>query len=111
MSAFTGRSALVTGGARGIGAAIVRALAKDNIDVVIGDLLEPAGTALAERWDPPRCSNGSTSPAKRTGGGSSTKPRPCTGRWRSWSTTPRRRHPGTSPEPSRTVVTAAVPSA
>ncbi|MFI5719524.1 SDR family NAD(P)-dependent oxidoreductase [Nocardia sp. NPDC051750] len=52
MSAFTGRSALVTGGARGIGAAIVRALAKDNIDVVIGDLLEPAGTALAESMGP-----------------------------------------------------------
>ena len=52
MSAFNGRSALVTGGARGIGAAIVRALAKENIDVVIGDLLEPAGIELAESVGP-----------------------------------------------------------
>ncbi|MGW0179447.1 SDR family NAD(P)-dependent oxidoreductase [Nocardia sp. NPDC003345] len=52
MTAFHGRSALVTGGARGIGAAIVRALAKENIDVVIGDLLEPAGTELAESVGP-----------------------------------------------------------
>ncbi|MGW4720783.1 SDR family NAD(P)-dependent oxidoreductase [Nocardia sp. NPDC004260] len=47
MGEFTGRSALVTGGARGIGAAVVAALVKEQISVVIGDLLEGEGTALA----------------------------------------------------------------
>ncbi|WP_040786584.1 SDR family NAD(P)-dependent oxidoreductase [Nocardia pneumoniae] len=48
MSELEGRSAVVTGGARGIGAAVVAALAKEHISVVIGDLLEPEGTALAD---------------------------------------------------------------
>ncbi|MGY2039920.1 SDR family NAD(P)-dependent oxidoreductase [Nocardia gipuzkoensis] len=48
MAGLEGRSAVVTGGARGIGAAVVAALAKENISVVIGDLLEREGTALAE---------------------------------------------------------------
>ncbi|WP_225728952.1 MULTISPECIES: SDR family NAD(P)-dependent oxidoreductase [unclassified Nocardia] len=47
MQTFSGRSAIVTGGARGIGAAIVRALAKEHIAVVIADLLERDGTELA----------------------------------------------------------------
>lgn len=47
MSTFTNRSAVVTGGARGIGAAIVRALAKEGIGVVIADVLDADGTALA----------------------------------------------------------------
>lgn len=48
MSGFQGRSAIVTGGARGIGAAVVKALAKEGIGVVIADLLEHDGAALAE---------------------------------------------------------------
>ncbi|WP_029896739.1 SDR family NAD(P)-dependent oxidoreductase [Nocardia brasiliensis] len=52
MNSFTGRSAIVTGGARGIGAAIVRALAKENIAVVVADLLEREGTELARSLGP-----------------------------------------------------------
>ncbi|WP_040790579.1 SDR family NAD(P)-dependent oxidoreductase [Nocardia paucivorans] len=52
MSAFDGRSAIVTGGARGIGAAIVRALAKEHIHVVAADLLEQEGTTLVESVGP-----------------------------------------------------------
>ncbi|WP_280445871.1 SDR family NAD(P)-dependent oxidoreductase [Nocardia brasiliensis] len=52
MNSFTGRSAIVTGGARGIGAAIVRALAKENIAVVVADLLEREGTELAGSLGP-----------------------------------------------------------
>ncbi|WP_433663219.1 SDR family NAD(P)-dependent oxidoreductase [Nocardia sp. CA-128927] len=52
MNGFSGRSAIVTGGARGIGAAIVRALAKENIAVVIADLLEPEGRDLARALGP-----------------------------------------------------------
>lgn len=48
MSALTGRSAIVTGGARGIGAATVRALAKEGLGVVVADLLRRDGTELAE---------------------------------------------------------------
>lgn len=47
MSSFTDRSAVVTGGARGIGAAIVEALAKEGIGVVIADILDREGQALA----------------------------------------------------------------
>ncbi|NUS42698.1 MAG: SDR family oxidoreductase [Mycobacteriaceae bacterium] len=48
MSVFTDRSAVVTGGARGIGAAVVRALAKEQIGVVIADVLDHDGAELAE---------------------------------------------------------------
>jgi 3alpha(or 20beta)-hydroxysteroid dehydrogenase len=48
MLALRGRSAVVTGGARGIGAATVRALAKEGLGVVVADLLRRDGTALAE---------------------------------------------------------------
>ncbi len=48
MSMFSGRSAIVTGGARGIGAAVAAALAKEHLGVVIADLLERDGTATAE---------------------------------------------------------------
>ncbi|MEV6426414.1 SDR family oxidoreductase [Nocardia sp. NPDC051463] len=52
MVELKGRSAVVTGGARGIGAAVVAALAKEHIAVVIGDLLECEGNALADSLGP-----------------------------------------------------------
>jgi 3alpha(or 20beta)-hydroxysteroid dehydrogenase len=48
MSIYSGRSAVVTGGARGIGAATARALVKEGIGVVIGDILDTEGLALAD---------------------------------------------------------------
>ncbi len=47
MTRLDGRVALVTGGARGIGAAIVRALVRAGADVVVSDVLDAAGEALA----------------------------------------------------------------
>ncbi|WP_019926540.1 SDR family NAD(P)-dependent oxidoreductase [Nocardia sp. BMG111209] len=52
MTNFHGRSALVTGGARGIGAAVVAELAKQQLGVVIGDLLEHDGRAVADSLGP-----------------------------------------------------------
>lgn len=47
MAALSGRVAVVTGGARGLGAAYVRALAAEGAHVVIADLLQDEGRALA----------------------------------------------------------------
>lgn len=47
MTALGGKVALVTGGARGIGEAIVRALVRDGADVVVSDVLDEPGAALA----------------------------------------------------------------
>jgi len=47
MSRLQGKVALVSGGARGIGAAIARALIAEGAKVVIGDVLDREGTALA----------------------------------------------------------------
>ncbi len=44
---FAGRVAVVTGGANGIGAASARRLAAEDATVVIADIDEPAGQALA----------------------------------------------------------------
>ena len=48
MTRLDGRVALVSGGARGLGAAYVRALHGCGAHVVIGDLLDDEGTALAD---------------------------------------------------------------
>ena len=48
MSRLEGRIALVTGGARGIGAAIARAMVAEGAKVVIGDVLDREGEALAK---------------------------------------------------------------
>jgi 3alpha(or 20beta)-hydroxysteroid dehydrogenase len=52
MNRLTGKVALVSGSARGIGAAIVQALAAEGAKVVIGDLLDDDGRALAQRIGP-----------------------------------------------------------
>ena len=44
---LSGRKALVTGGARGIGAAIAQALGKAGASVMIGDILEARGRETA----------------------------------------------------------------
>ena len=45
---LTGRKALVTGGARGLGAGMAAALAQAGAAVVIGDILEDVGQATAD---------------------------------------------------------------
>ena len=50
MSKFdlTGRKALVTGGARGLGAGMAEALARAGASVMIGDILVDVGQATAK---------------------------------------------------------------
>ncbi|MEU4813713.1 SDR family oxidoreductase [Nocardia fluminea] len=48
MSDLHGRSVVVTGGARGIGAAVARTLTKAGAGVVVADLLERDGAATAD---------------------------------------------------------------
>ena len=45
---MAGKVALITGGSRGIGEACARALVAEGAKVVIGDILDDEGTALAE---------------------------------------------------------------
>jgi NAD(P)-dependent dehydrogenase (short-subunit alcohol dehydrogenase family) len=45
---LTGRKALVTGGARGLGAGMAEALAQAGAAVVIGDIREDLGQATAD---------------------------------------------------------------
>lgn len=52
MTEFADRSAIVTGGARGIGAAVVAELVKAGFGVVIADLLTEDGLELAETLAP-----------------------------------------------------------
>ncbi|MEV4129597.1 glucose 1-dehydrogenase [Nocardia sp. NPDC049707] len=48
MGRLTGKVALISGGARGMGAAHVRALAAEDARVVLGDILDEEGAALAK---------------------------------------------------------------
>lgn len=48
MGRFDGQVALVTGGARGIGEAVSRLLAAEGADVVVADLRDQEGAALAD---------------------------------------------------------------
>ncbi|MEB3064262.1 glucose 1-dehydrogenase [[Mycobacterium] zoologicum] len=48
MGRVEGKVALISGGARGMGAAHVRALAAEGAKVVIGDILDEEGTKLAD---------------------------------------------------------------
>ena len=52
MARLSGKVALVSGAARGIGAAIAMAMAGEGAKVVIGDLLDDEGRALAARIGP-----------------------------------------------------------
>lgn len=48
MGRVTGKAALISGGSRGIGAASARALVAEGARVIIGDILDGEGKALAE---------------------------------------------------------------
>ncbi|AYM44089.1 glucose 1-dehydrogenase [Mycobacteroides chelonae] len=52
MGRVTGKIALISGGARGMGAAHARALVDEGANVMIGDLLDEAGEALAADLGP-----------------------------------------------------------
>ena len=52
MSRLSGKVALVTGGARGLGAATVRAFVEQGAKVVFGDVLVDEGEALASELGP-----------------------------------------------------------
>jgi NAD(P)-dependent dehydrogenase (short-subunit alcohol dehydrogenase family) len=45
---FSGKNVIVTGGAKGIGAVYAKAFAAEGANVVVADVLEPEGEALAE---------------------------------------------------------------
>ena len=81
MSAREGRVVLVTGGAAGIGAAIVEKLARDGDRVVVVDILE----ALKSRWEPLPTRRTSVTPRALTGssdGSSRRRPIGCAGELR-----------------------------
>ncbi|WP_323121252.1 SDR family oxidoreductase [Burkholderia alba] len=63
---FTGRAVLVTGGAQGIGAAIVETFAAAGASVAIADLQLPVATALADRLARQGLADGQTVRGYRT---------------------------------------------
>ena len=48
---FSGKSAIITGGAKGIGAVYAKALAAEGANVVIADIVESEGEELAHELD------------------------------------------------------------
>ena len=50
MNRLAGKTAIVTGGAVGIGRACVIRMAEEGANVAILDLLEAEGAALAQSW-------------------------------------------------------------
>ena len=71
MEGLNGKSIVVTGAARGQGAAEAAALAREGADVVAADVLEHEGGELAGRLTARRGlspSGGSMSPSPTTGG-------------------------------------------
>ena len=53
MARVDGKVTLISGGARGMGAAHARALVAEGAKVVIGDILDENGKALAEELGAP----------------------------------------------------------
>ena len=47
MSRLSGKTAIVTGGARGLGESTVRRFVEEGAQVIIGDILDAEGEALA----------------------------------------------------------------
>ena len=87
MARFDNRIILISGGARGQGAAEARLLVAEGAKVVIGDVLETEGRQLAAELGAAARSSGTTSPGRPTGPAPSPRPRrsaACT----AWSTTP-----------------------
>ncbi|MGF0319129.1 SDR family NAD(P)-dependent oxidoreductase [Nocardia fluminea] len=79
-----GRSVVVTGGARGIGAAVAHTLAKTGAGIAVADLLERDGNAVAEPSGPRQCFGTSMSPTSTSGGGYWTTPKRTSGHWQCW---------------------------
>ncbi|MET8573143.1 SDR family oxidoreductase [Streptomyces sp. NPDC004783] len=52
MARLTGKNAIITGGARGIGAAIVRLFTAQGANVTVADVLDEEGAALADELGP-----------------------------------------------------------
>ena len=89
MGRLTDKVAIVTGGAQGQGAAIVRAFVAEGAQVVIADIAEEPGKALAdELGGTRRTSVTTTSPTRRPGPRWSRRPTSASGRSTCWSTTP-----------------------
>ena len=79
---LTGRKALVTGGARGLGAEMAQALARAGAAVMIGDVLEEQGRRTAKELSATGATAGfvpSTSPTTTAGLRRSAR------RWPSWA--------------------------
>ena len=96
---LTGRKALVTGGARGLGAGMAEALARAGAAVVIGDIREDLGKATADAIRKPAATP-TFVPLDVTdeaaGSGPSGARSPSSAAWTSWSTTPGSRSPAWS---------------